>query len=74
MSEFEYSIDALNVKSSFYKANSIIYVEGDEDVMFWNEIFSRIDGFDYQIETLGGSEELDKYIEKISRDVLNNSD
>ncbi len=66
MSEFEYSIDALNVKSSFYKANSIIYVEGDEDVMFWNEIFSRIDGFDYQIEPLGGSEELDKYIEKIS--------
>jgi hypothetical protein len=66
MSEFEYSTDALNVKSFFYKSNSIIYVEGDDDVMFWNEIFSKFNDFNYQIEPLGGSEELDKYITKIS--------
>lgn len=66
MSEFEYSIEALNVKSSFYKSTSIIYVEGEDDLMFWSEIFSRISNFDFHVEALGGSEELDKYIKKIS--------
>lgn len=65
MSDFEYSTDALNAKSIFYRARIIIYVEGDDDVLFWSAIFSTVPNFEFHIEPLGGSNELDTYIEKI---------
>lgn len=65
MSDFEYSTDALNTKSLFYRSQIIIYVEGDDDVMFWSTIFSTVPDFKFHIEPLGGSNELDVYIEKI---------
>jgi hypothetical protein len=65
MSDFEYSTDALNTKSLFYRAKIVIYVEGVDDVMFWSTIFSTVPDFKFHIEPLGGSSELDGYIEKI---------
>lgn len=65
MSEFEYSLDALNAKTDFLRVTTIIYVEGDDDVLFWNEIFSKIPDFTFEIEPCGGVEELDKYIPMI---------
>lgn len=65
MSDFEYSTDALNTKSLFYRAKIVIYVEGDDDVIFWSTIFSTVPDFKFHIEPLGGSNELDAYIERI---------
>ena len=70
MSDFEYSVDALNTKPLFYGARFTIYVEGDDDVLFWNTIFSTIENCKFHIEPLGGSNELDEYINKIQSNEL----
>lgn len=67
MADFEYSLDALNVKSAFYRARAMVYVEGEDedDLLFWEEIFSKEPGFSVEIEAVNGSSELDKYIAQI---------
>lgn len=71
MSEFEYSTDALNAKNAFLRTSTIIYVEGDDDVPFWHEVFSQIPDFSFAIESRGGSNELEKYINLIEKGELN---
>lgn len=71
MSSLEYSIEALNVKNAFYKVKTMVYVEGEDDVMFWDVMFSKIPGFKYKIEAVGGCPELDKHISNIEAGVLN---
>lgn len=70
MSSLEYSIEALNVKNAFYKVKTMVYVEGEDDLMFWDVIFSKITGFKYKIEAVDGCPELDKYINNIEAGVL----
>lgn len=70
MPNLEYSPEALNAKSAFYRAKSMIYVEGDDDLMFWEEVFSHVPDFSFEVESVGGSAELDKYIKKIEDGVL----
>ena len=65
MRDLEYSPDALNAKSAFYRAKTMIYVEGDDDLMFWEEVFSQVPDFAFEIESVGGSPELDKHIKNI---------
>lgn len=65
MADLEYSTDALNAKSAFYRAKAIVYVEGDDDVIFWEELFSKVSEFSAVVEAVGGSGELDKYITQI---------
>jgi Protein of unknown function (DUF4435) len=60
-----YSTEALNAKSAFYRAKAMVYVEGDEDVLFWDELFSKVPEFSVVVESVGGSGELDKYITRI---------
>ncbi|MBC7751001.1 MAG: DUF4435 domain-containing protein [Candidatus Saccharibacteria bacterium] len=71
MSDFEYSIEALNARNRFLQVEAIIYVEGDDDVPFWYEIFSKIPHFNFTIEPRGGAIELDKYIALIEDGYLN---
>ncbi|RJS02521.1 DUF4435 domain-containing protein [Xanthomonas sp. CFBP 7698] len=71
MPELSYSDDAINIKNSFYKVNAIAYVEGDDDLMFWDEIFSRVPKFKVEIEQLGSCSALDEMIEKIESGSIN---
>lgn len=71
MPELEYSLDALNVRHEFFGAKAIIYVEGDDDVMFWHEVFSQVTKEKFEVEPMGGSSSLDKYIEQIANGQLN---
>lgn len=66
MLDNSYSDDALNVRSAFFGVKAIIYVEGDDDVLFWQEVFSRITNECFEVESLGGSSALDEYIAKIA--------
>lgn len=66
MTNLEYSTDALNVRHAFFGAKTIVYVEGDDDVLFWHEIFSKVADADFEIESVGGSPYLDKYIQQIT--------
>ncbi|VVE15654.1 hypothetical protein PCA20602_02870 [Pandoraea capi] len=70
MHELEYSRDAFNALSAFYRCDKILYVEGDDDELFWAAIFEACTGVKVVAESLGGSEELDKRISRIIEDDL----
>ena len=57
-----YSKNALDVKAQFYNKRAIVYVEGVDDVPFWGEYF---DSADYEVQEVGGCENLMQYIAKI---------
>ncbi|WP_413437709.1 DUF4435 domain-containing protein [Sulfuriferula sp. GW1] len=65
MRNLEYSVDALNAKSAFYRAKTMVYVEGEDDVLFWQEVLSRTTDAQLEIEPVGGSGEIDKYIAQL---------
>ena len=54
-----YSLDALRVKALFYNKKAMVYVEGPEDINFWDPYFDR-DVF--EIESVNGCENLKPYI------------
>ena len=39
--------------------------EGDDDVLFWHEVFSKIPEASVEVESAGGSDQIDQYITKI---------
>ena len=56
-----YSSEALKAKSIFYGKKAMVYVEGCEDVNFWDPYFER----DYfEIESVNGCQNLVSYIKK----------
>ena len=60
-----YSTNALNVKSLFFNKQVCIYVEGKEDILFWDKIFSSINSQNTHIEDTNGIEGLKDYMNKI---------
>lgn len=65
MADFFYSDEALNVKSAFYRVETMVYVEGDDDRLFWHHVFSEIPNVSVQVETAGSSDQIDQCIIKI---------
>lgn len=70
MDNFEYSNDALEIKGAFYNKEIIIYVEGIDDPIFWTETLKLVNKEAY-IEDVGGCNELEKYIKKITEENAN---
>jgi len=61
-----YSTDALNVKSLFYNKPFIIYVEGQDDINFWDYLFKSKTNVEFRIEeSPGGKTGLLTYMDKI---------
>lgn len=71
MAQLEYSLDAVNVLRKFYRCKVLVYVEGDDDLLFWKSVFCEFGYEDVAVECLGGSEEVEKYIVHIERDQAN---
>lgn len=65
MFDFDYSIDARNIKSAFYDVDIMVYVEGQEDVPFWEFIFSKFYSKKFHVEEVDGKENLKKYMKEI---------
>lgn len=64
MNNLEYSIDALDAKGLFYNKSLTVYVEGKDDVLFWDYLFKIAEVSAY-IEDVGGDNEIEKYIVNI---------
>lgn len=64
MDSLEYSKEALEAKSLFYSKKSILFVEGIDDPLFWEEFTNKLN-LEVHIEDVGGSEEIEKIIDKI---------
>jgi hypothetical protein len=63
--DLTYSTDALNVKSYFFNKRISVYVEGKEDILFWDFIFKNCNLNDYHIEDTNGLEGLQVYMDRI---------
>ncbi|WP_417371286.1 DUF4435 domain-containing protein [Gelidibacter japonicus] len=64
MNSLEYSQAAEEAKGLFYNKDFTVYVEGDDDVMFWTHLFDLAE-IDAHIEEVGGNEEIVKKIKEI---------
>lgn len=60
MSDFEYSVEARNVLNRFYNVDNVVYVEGEDDISFWEIIFDKLAGIRVEIKVVGGKNELIK--------------
>lgn len=69
MADLSYSDEALSVLSAFYGAKKMLYVEGEDDVLFWELVLEKFNKTDLKVQPVNGAKELDKYIIKI----LNNT-
>ncbi|MGB3312594.1 MAG: DUF4435 domain-containing protein [Nodosilinea sp.] len=65
MVDFSYSTEAKNVLNQFYGVEKILYVEGDDDVPFWECIFDKLSPFSVKVQDVGGKPEAKKYAAEI---------
>jgi len=68
-----HSNSAISVTHQFYDCQIMVYVEGDDDVPFWNELFQkRVPVGFYKIEQVGGKNNLKYYINAIRNNEISN--
>ncbi len=65
MSALEYSDDAVNALDAFLECDHILFVEGDDDVLFWSTVFEKCSKLTVDIRPVGGVNELKPYVEKV---------
>ncbi|BCV44151.1 DUF4435 domain-containing protein [Shewanella algae] len=65
MAELEYSIDARNILNQFYGVENIVYVEGEDDIAFWEYLFEKLSDIKIKAEEVGGKDKLQARIEEI---------
>lgn len=71
MSLFDYSDDAINALTLFLGCDQILYVEGDDDVLFWEAVFGHYSDLKLDIRPAGGVNELQPYVDKVLGGELN---
>jgi hypothetical protein len=65
MGEISYSSEALNTLPKFHRTKYVIYVEGDDDIPFWQVVFQAFGLKDFVIKPAGGVNEIEKYTRSI---------
>lgn len=65
MSDITYSGEARNVLNLFHRVEKMLYVEGDDDILFWELIFKKLSHFSVRVQKVGGKEEIKKYIDEV---------
>ncbi|ASE00663.1 DUF4435 domain-containing protein [Salmonella enterica] len=66
-----WSDEAENVISMFYDADIMVYVEGVDDIGFWEIVFKKNDRLNVEVQDVGGCDALMSYIEKITSGKIN---
>lgn len=69
----EHSYEGTSVLNQFYETSVTLYVEGNDDIPFWNYLFRKFapKGF-YEMEQTHGKEGLQRYIDGIKNGKLRN--
>ena len=65
MNDFDYSIGAKNILNKFHRVEKIVYVEGDDDIAFWEYLFELFTDLSIEIVPAGGRPNLQKNAELI---------
>ncbi len=71
MDSLEYSDQAKNVLNRFYNVEIMLYVEGDEDVPFWEFMFSRFSEHKVKVQKVGGKNNFKSYIDDVFSGKIN---
>lgn len=58
-----YSESALRVKAAFYNKKAMVYVEGTDDIIFWEQFFDKKV---YKIEDVGGCGNFNSYVQRLN--------
>lgn len=58
-----YSESALRVKAAFYNKRAMVYVEGTDDIIFWEQFFDKNV---YKVEDVGGCGNFKTYIQRLN--------
>ncbi|WP_411361055.1 DUF4435 domain-containing protein [Pseudidiomarina sp. YC-516-91] len=66
MAELEYSTQAHNVLNRFYRVDKMVFVEGKDDVGFWEIIFAKLYPYKVKVEPVGSKPQLRNYVNKIA--------
>lgn len=65
MASLEYTDSAKRVMHVFHQSDFIVYVEGDDDVVFWEYFFEKFFAKKVYVKPVGGKEQLETYISSI---------
>ena len=65
MPSLEYSDNAINTINLFHRVDVMAYVEGDDDVTFWEYILGEFSDLSFKVQEVGGKPELQKYIDGV---------
>lgn len=65
MADLEYSIEARNILNVFYGVERVVYVEGEDDIAFWEFLFDKLANINVKAEEAGGKEKLKSRIDEI---------
>ena len=72
--EFSYSNQAASTVHEFHEVKFMLYVEGEDDISFWNLQFGRyIPENEYEIQKVDGKENLEPYISGILDGSISNT-
>jgi hypothetical protein len=66
MSDLDYSVEAKNVINLFYRAEKLVYVEGVDDVPFWEFLFEKLSNISVEVVEVGGKDKLRKYAKEVA--------
>lgn len=66
--DFFHSDEALDVINYFHGVEVMLYVEGEDDVVFWEVVFEKTTDLSVKVESVDGVQELNKYIKKVIDD------
>lgn len=65
MASLENSDAAKRVMHFFHQSEYIVYVEGDDDVVFWEYLFDKFFSHTVFVKPVGGKEQLEPYIKSV---------
>ena len=71
--KLSYSSGAVSIRNQFLDVDFVVYVEGDDDIPFWDGLFGdKISTEKFKIEQVNGKENLRKYIDGIINETMFN--
>lgn len=57
MPSLDYSLEALNLLNAFHQVDKVVYVEGQDDVPFWEFLFKKFTNLNIYILRMWGERE-----------------
>jgi hypothetical protein len=71
MTDFSYSTDAESIKNQFYGVDIMVYVEGQDDIPFWEFMFNKFTSISIEVQEVGSCSALEPYMQKIFSNQIN---